>query len=127
MEMIREALGSKELTVVLDCDACARCESEAAAHKPAKSGAPAVTLMRCPEAGCPGWVSRYEDSQGIHYQCYECGAGWESLKGLDRAIDHILERHDHRLCCYRMVDGHWVAAPKEQEPRDLDTRIESEA
>src|SRR5882724_6699151 len=123
MEMIREALGSKEKTLVLHCDACARCESEVAARLPAEAKRPSVRLMRCPEAGCSGWVARYEDTQGTHYQCWECGAGWGSLRELDCAIDDILDRYDHRLCCYRMVDGHWTAAPPEQESRDLVSRI----
>jgi hypothetical protein len=127
MEMIRTALASKTDTLVLHCEACARCESTAPSLKPAESKTPRVRLMRCPEAGCPGWVVQFEDSQGKHFDCGECGAGWESQLQLDRAIDRILERFDHRLCCYRMVDGSWAAAPPEQESPKLDARIASEA
>ena len=125
MEMIREALASKTHTLVLHCDACARCESEVAGHR-LKQARSVLRMMRCPEAGCPGWVCRLEESDGTTFQCGECGESWGTQRALDSAIDRILERYDHRLCCYRMVDEHWAAAPAGQEPPDLDERIENE-
>ena len=125
MELIRSALASKTETLVLHCEACARCESEVAARR-LKQAQKVVRMMRCPEAGCPGWVCRLEGADGICFQCGECGASWDTQKSLDRSIDRILERYDHRLCCYRMVDEHWTAAPEKQESPDLDERIEGE-
>src|SRR6185369_8389139 len=59
MDMIRSALASKTETLVLHCEACARCESEVAARR-LKQAQNVVRLMRCPEAGCPGSVCRLE-------------------------------------------------------------------
>ena len=125
MELIRSALVSKTETLVLNCEACARCESENAARR-MKQARRIVRMMRCPEAGCPGWVCRLEESDGTHFQCGECGEDWTTQQSLDGAIDRILERYDHRLSCYRMVDNHWAAAPPQQESPGLDGQIERE-
>jgi len=125
MEMIREALASKTKKLILDCEACARCEGEAAAKTP-ESKKPAVRMMRCPEAGCWGWVGRFEEAEGTYFMCGVCGGNWGTVEQLDQAIDRILERFDHRLCCYRMVDNHWIAAPEEQEVPKLEELIGSE-
>ena len=125
MEMIREALASKTKMLILDCEACARCGGEAAA-KAQETARKVVRMMRCPEAGCWGWVGKFEEVEGTYFMCGECGAAWDTAKELDRAIDRILEKHDHRLCCYRMVDDHWVAAPEEQEIPNFEKLIGSE-
>lgn len=71
--------------------------------------------------GSNGWLS--VDTNSVFYEYVELAPS--------KLADHLdllstPAAYDHRLCCYRIVDEHWTAAPEKQGSPDLDERIESE-
>ena len=125
--MIRRAASSRRTKLVIHWELCTRCEkslTRSSSPNPKDVGDP---IMRCPEAGCPGYVCPWNEGGHTDYTCGECGSTWETRKALDRAVDSILERYDHRAHCYEMQNGNWFGVKSSKEPRNIEDRISDEA
>ena len=93
-----------------------------------KTTAPEEPHLRCPVAGCAGFVVHLKDPDtgSSHWACGECGSGWTQLSSLQREIDCIIKVYPYRSACYSRNGDQWLAAPSDQAPDDYDELVEQE-
>ncbi len=80
--------------------------------------------LRCPEAGCTGWVSEVED-EGF-WGCGECGMTWDEREELDDAIQEAIETYPYRKKVYRKTKNGWQPVAIDDEPEDYEELVDEE-
>lgn len=104
---------------------CAECRRSVPVD-PATLSAPVPgdAELRCPRAGCNGYVSFVDD--GGFRGCGECGAVWTDEAALVEDVKAIVDHFPHRRAVYRVAGDGFRPSSFEEEPPGYEDAVRGE-